>query len=98
MEKTKTDIKITTNEVKNICSQFSIDDDSIMTDTDEMLQLKKAMSKLDRSDFIIMSLYAELASERNLATILGVSRTPINKELKRIRKILKGYLENDECD
>lgn len=98
MEKTKTDIKITTNEVKNICSQFSIDDDSIMTDTDEMLQLKKAMSKLDRSDFIIMSLYAELASERNLATILGVSRTPINKELKRIRKILKGYLEDDECD
>ena len=95
MERTKT-INITQKEVKNICEQFSISDDYIVKDTDECLKMKKAMARLDRSDFVIMSLYAELQSERALASILGVSRTPINHELKRIRKILKGYLEDDK--
>ena len=98
MEKAKT-INITQKEVKNICEQFSISDDYIVKDTDECLKMKKAMARLDRSDFVIMSLYAELQSERALASILGVSRTPINHELKRIRKQIIEYMnEDDECD
>ena len=78
-------IKLTPNEVKNICEQFTINENSKVYDSENEYNMKKAMESLDKSDWIIMCLYAELQSERKLAEILGVSRTPIGKELKRIK-------------
>lgn len=92
------DIKLTPNEVKNICEQFTINENSKVYDTEKEYMMKKAMQVLDKSDWIIMCLYAELQSERKLAEILGVSRTPIGRELKRIKDIIKKELGNDTRD
>lgn len=98
MEKKQIDIKLTPNEVKNICEQFTINENSKVYDTENEYRMKKAMEVLYKSDWIIMCLYAELQSERKLAEILGVSRTPIGRELKRIKEIIRKELENDKKD
>lgn len=96
MEKKPIDIKLTPNEVKNICEQFTIDENSIVYDTDNEYAIKKAMESLSKSDWIILCLYAELQSERKLAELLGVSRTPIGRELSRIKNIIKEKLKEDD--
>lgn len=97
--KQQIDIKLTPSEVKNICEQFTINDTSSIYDTEREYNIKKAMECLNKSDWIIFCLYAELQSERKLAELLGVSRTPIGRELARIKNIIKDKLkEDDSCD
>lgn len=92
--KNTTQISITKNELKNIMEQFNPD---MLTDSEEIYRYKEAIQNLEKSDAIIFSLYAELASERKVAELLGVSITPIHKTLTRIKKeILEETNDNND--
>ena len=81
------DIKITKKELKNIMEEYEPD---VMTDNEDLYKHKEAIKSLDKSDQIIFALYSELQSERKVAELLGVSRSPIHKIITSIReKILK---------
>lgn len=87
-------ITIKPSELRNIMSQFEPD---MLTDSEEIYRYKEAIQNLEKSDAIIFSLYAELASERKVAELLGVSITPIHKTLTRIKKeILEETNDNDD--
>lgn len=91
--KEKDTIQIKPKEIRNIMEQFKPD---ILTDSEEMYILKESMQKLQKSDQIIFALYAELESERKVADLLGVSRSPIHKALTKIKEeILKNTQNND---
>lgn len=93
-EKGKNTIEIKPVELRNIMSQFEPD---MLTDSEEIYRYKEAIQNLEKSDAIIFSLYAELASERKVAELLGVSITPIHKTLTRIKKeILEDTNDNND--
>ena len=79
-------IEITKAELKNIMEQFEPD---LIRDNEETYRYKEAIQTLEKSDQIIFSLYAELESERKVAELLGVSRSPIHKIIAKIRKEIK---------
>lgn len=87
---TKKEVKIDIkpSELRNIMEQFKPD---MLRDTEEFYNYKDAMGHLDKSDQIIFSLYAELESERKVAELLGVSRSPIHKIIVKIRKQILEY-------
>lgn len=85
-QKSPITIEITKPELKNIMEQFEPD---ILRDNEEIYLFKEAMQTLEKSDQIIFSLYAELESERKVAEILGVSRSPIHKIISKIRQDIK---------
>lgn len=86
-EKESHTIEISPKELRNIMSQF---EPNMLTDDEETYKLKEAIQKLDKSDAIIFSLYTEMESERKVADVLGVSRSPIHKILTKIKEqILK---------
>ncbi len=91
MDKEQTTIDITKQELKNIMEQF---EPNVLMDDDEFYEYKEAMSHLDKSDQIIFALYAELQSERKVAELLGVSRSPIHKIITKIRQQILDY-DND---
>lgn len=90
-------IQIEPKELKAICKEYEYDDDPFCDEDDRVHDLKHALSKLERSDYIIFCLYLEYQSERKVAEILGCSRTPVSRTLKRIKEeILRYYdLESD---
>lgn len=85
-EKPQITIEVTKEEIRNIMEQFEPD---VLRDTEEAYAYKKAIKTLDKSDQIIFALYAELESERKVAELLGVSRSPIHKILSKIREQIK---------
>lgn len=91
-EKEPITIDVKPQELRNIMAQFQPD---MLRDNEEFYKYKEAMQHLDKSDQIIFSLYAELESERKVAEILGVSRSPIHKIITKIRKQILDY-DNDK--
>lgn len=93
MKKRIGNIDITAKELKAICKEYEYDEEAHMLldeGEDERPHLiKKAMSQLDKSDFIIFCLYMEYKSERKVASVLGCSRTPIHNELVKITQQIK---------
>lgn len=89
-------IELSQDEVKAICREYRITDDDYLKLNDEQLTLKEAINSLSPSDYIIFCLYCELASERRLAKVLGLSRTPISRCLKDIRSKITEYIEKKE--
>lgn len=87
-EKEPITIDVSPQEIRNILEQFKPD---MLRDDDEYFKYKEAMEHLDKSDKIIFSLYAELQSERKVAELLGVSRSPIHKIITKIRKEILEY-------
>lgn len=87
-EKEPITIDVKPQELRNIMEQFKPD---MLRDTEEFYGYKDAMGHLDKSDQIIFSLYAELESERKVAELLGVSRSPIHKIIVKIRKQILEY-------
>ncbi len=89
-------IKITPNELKAICKEYEYDEEAHMMieeGEDERPHLiKKAMTYLDRADYIIFCLYMEYRSERKVASLLGCSRTPLHNLLDKIKKQIKERL------
>lgn len=91
-EKEPTTIQISGKELHNIMEQFKPDP---LRDDESVYKYKQAIDKLNKSDRIIFALYAELASERAVAELLGVSRSPIHKLLVKIRKQIMNYTNGD---
>lgn len=95
-EEKKININITPKELKAICKQYEYDENEHMMMTDEEDErtylIKKAMSYLLPSDFIIFCLYMEYQSERKVAKILNCSRTPIHREIMNIKQQILKYL------
>ena len=95
--KTQT-IDISREELRRITDEYRYDPEEEFWDLDSddrVWKVKKAMSKLDISDYIIYCLYLELQSERKLAALLGMSRTPIHKYLVKVKTQIINYIEND---
>lgn len=94
---TKKEVKIVIKpqELRNIMSQFNPD---LLTDNEQLYNWKKAIQSLQKSDQIIFALYAELESERKVADLLGVSRSPIHKTIVNIRKQITDYLKGIKND
>lgn len=87
-EKEPITIDIKPQELRNILEQFKPD---MLRDNEDLYKYKDALSHLEKSDQIIFSLYAELESERKVAELLGVSRSPIHKIITNIRKQILEY-------
>ena len=79
-------IQIKREELKGILQDYEYDPDIMNDEPIRINTLKEAMTYLDRSDYIIFCLYVHHQSERKVAAMLGCSRTPINRAIKRIRK------------
>lgn len=97
IEKTQT-IDISRDELRKITDEYRYDPEEEFWDLDgddRVWKVKKAMSRLDISDYIIFCLYLELRSERKLAALLGMSRTPIHKYLVKVKTQIINYIEND---
>lgn len=92
-EKEPITIDIKPQELRNILEQYKPD---MLRDNEDLYKYKDALSHLEKSDQIIFSLYAELESERKVAELLGVSRSPIHKIITNIRKQILGDLENQK--
>lgn len=90
--KKESKIDIKPQELRNIIEQFKPDP---LRDEESVYKYKTAIDKLNKSDKIIFALYAELASERAVAELLGVSRSPIHKLLVKIRKQIMNYTNGD---
>lgn len=93
MKKRIGNIDITVKELKAICKEYEYDEDAHMMldegEDERPYLIKRAMSKLDKSDYIIFCLYMEYKSERKVASVLGCSRTPIHNELVKIIEQIK---------
>ena len=74
------------NLIQKIENEYKPDETIFNHDDDDMTLLKKTLMSLKESDRIIMFLYAETQSLREVGKMLGVSHTIIYKEIKRIKK------------
>ena len=100
MKGSKTEnIKIGRGELKEICKEYEYDPDPFNEEDERVHRLKQALSKLERSDFIIFCLYMEYQSERKVGEILGCSRTPVSRTLRRIKEEIKrNYDDIEDAD
>ena len=91
--------EIPQKDVKAICREYKLSQDSDMLNlSDDEVVMKEALNSLSPSDYVLFCLYCELASERKLAKMLGISRSPISKEIKRIREQIKQYIYEHSVD
>lgn len=74
------------NLIQKIENEYKPDETIFNTDDDDITLLKQTLMSLKESDRIIMLLYAETQSLREVGKMLGVSHTIIYKEIKRIKK------------
>lgn len=91
-KKHPTDVNITAKELRNICGQYEFNEDCSFIDTDDSYMIKKAMSKLEKSDFIIYCLYLELGTKTAVSEILGISRISTTRIIKNIEEEIKKNL------
>lgn len=89
------ELKITSQEIRNICEQYAFNEDARLKDTDESYAVKKAMSKLDKSDFIIYCLFLELETKTAVAEVLGLSRISTTRIIKQIEEHIKQLVNED---
>ena len=66
---------------------------NVMTDEEEMYQIKQVVDNLQEVDRIIFLLYTELRSFTALSAILGISRSSCYWTVKRIREEIKEKLQ-----
>ena len=83
----------TPTELKMICDEYTITEEDKWKYDDEYYNYLTAVNMLDKADFILFCLYAHFQSERKVAKIMGLSRTPIHSQLTRIRTQIKNILE-----
>lgn len=72
--------------MQKIGDEYKPDETIFNVDDNDMTLLKRSLMSLKESDRIIMLLYAETQSLREVGKMLGVSHTIIYKEIKRIKK------------
>lgn len=86
-------MKLTAQEVKMICEEYKLKEGDEMRYDDTYYNYLLALNKLEQVEFVIYCLYIYFSSERKVAKILGVSRTPVHKMLQQI----KGKILNNLC-
>lgn len=80
-------------QIREIYKEYAFDDvDELMEYDDLTLDYINAFKKLEIPERAILSLYAELKSQRKTADLLGVSRTTVIKELNKIKEKLNENL------
>lgn len=89
------ELKITSQEIRNICSQYKFTEDSKLIDDDRSYSIKKAMDKLEKSDFIIYCLFMELGTKTEVAEVLGISRISATRIIKGIEEHIKEIIKHD---
>lgn len=89
------EVQIDPKELRTICKEYEFDPETAIFEDERIYQIKEALSKIDRADYIIFCLYMEMQSERKVAKQLGVSRTPVNRAIKRIIKEVKELIDNE---
>lgn len=88
-------IAIKPDELRAILADYRYDDDIMNEEDERVLQVKKAISKLNEPDRIIFCLYCDIGSSRKLGKILGVSRSTVLKEINRIKLEIRSKMMED---
>lgn len=88
-----------TEELKNsinVLNEELANNESIWNEEDESIYwLKKSLNHLTQADKVIMLLYIQLASLREVGKVLGLSHTIIRKEITRIKATMYDYIKNN---
>ena len=97
MSKLKKEGGITLNgdELKRMLKDYEYDQVTEFWDEDgdeRAWAIKRALSQLDVSERLIFVLYLEVNSERELGQLLGCSRTPVSRELKKIKEKIRSMM------
>lgn len=78
-----------------IKSEYAYDADVLCMDSHKVRILKWIIeTKLDDADKIIIKLYAELGSIRELSKMLGISRSSADKQIDRIQAVIRREYED----
>ena len=70
---------------RRISQEYAASGD-IMDGDDLMASLKTAVAGLPQTDRVVMLLYADCGSYRELGRLLGVSHMTVRREIQRIRR------------
>lgn len=89
------DLNITAREIKNICSLYEFNEDSKLIDDDRSYSIKKAMSELEKSDYVIYCLFLELGTKTDVARVLGISRISASRIIKQIEEHIKTLVNKE---
>lgn len=91
----KTDIVLNGDELKRMLKDYEYDPVTEFWDEDgdeRAWAVKRALSQLDVSERLIFVLYLETQSERELGQLLGCSRTPVSRELRKIKEKIRSMI------
>ena len=91
----RADIVLNGDELKRMLKDYEYDPVTEFWDEDgdeRAWDIKRALSQLDVSERLIFILYLESQSERDLGQLLGCSRTPVSRELKKIKEKIRSMM------
>lgn len=91
----KLGITLNGDELKRMLKDYEYDPVTEFWDEDgdeRAWDIKRALSQLDVSERLIFVLYLETQSERELGQLLGCSRTPVSRELKKIKEKIRSMM------
>lgn len=91
----KLGVTLNGDELKRMLKDYEYDPVTEFWDEDgdeRAWDIKRALSQLDVSERLIFVLYLETQSERELGQLLGCSRTPVSRELKKIKEKIRSMM------
>ena len=91
----KLGVTLNGDELKRMLKDYEYDTVTEFWDEDgdeRAWDIKRALSQLDVSERLIFVLYLETQSERELGQLLGCSRTPVSRELKKIKEKIRSMM------
>ena len=91
----KLGVTLNGDELKRMLKDYEYDQVTEFWDEDgdeRAWAIKRALSQLDVSERLIFVLYLETQSERELGQLLGCSRTPVSRELKKIKEKIRSMM------
>lgn len=94
-------INLTGNELRAICKEYEYDRQAHFLDENDDVRahlIKKAMTTLDKADYVIFCLYMEYGSERKVANLLGCSRTPLHNCITKIKDKIKEEIKKYDAN
>lgn len=91
----KLGVSLNGDELKRMLKDYEYDPVTEFWDEDgdeRAWDIKRALSQLDVSERLIFILYLEVNSERELGQLLDCSRTPVSRELKKIKEKIRSMM------
>lgn len=86
---TDNDIRAAATAYRRMREEYEPQEGVFATDPPKVDRCKRILAGLDTADRAIFTLYSDIGSVRKLAALLGVSRGSAQKEVARIRNIIK---------